>query len=95
MAYNKLFALIDAHGVRRYPDIIDGTLQIGKAWDRIPRDLAAFAREVLVHGREGRFVSSAGQKGTLTFSPRSRLAVAYELDAGVAKAIGVPSSGKR
>ena len=95
MTYDEGFALIDAKGVRRYPDIIDGTRQIGKAWDGIPRDLAAFAREVLVHGREGRFVSPAGQKGTLTYSPRSRLAVAYELDPVVAKAIGVPPMGKR
>lgn len=95
MAHNKLFALIDVNGVRRYPDIIHGTLKIGKAWDGIDRDLAAFAREVLVHGREGRFISACGQKGTMTYSPRSKSAIAYELDLAVAKAIGVPPSGKR
>ena len=95
MPHDKRFALIDPKGVRRYPDKINGTLQIGKTWDGIDRDLAGFAREVLIHGREGRFISASGQRGTLTYSPRSRLAVAYELDPAVAKAIGVPPSGKR
>lgn len=92
---DRRFALIDSEGERRYPQLIDGTFQIGKSRDALPRHLSDFARAVLCDGRGGRFTRADGSKrGILGYGGKSREAVAYELDGAIAQDLGIPIRGK-
>ena len=96
MNYDPRFALVDTEGNERFPAIINGTFQIGKARDAMPTDIEAFARAILVHAQGGRFVRADGGKpGILKFSGRAREAVAYRLDPAIAAALEIPASGSR
>ena len=92
---DRRFALIDREGRHRYAQILNGTFQVGKARTALPSDLGSFARAIINDGEGGRFASGDGSKhGILGYGGRAREAVAYELDAAVAKRAGVPTSGR-
>lgn len=96
MNYDTRFALIDTAGDERFAARINGTFQIGKERDATPTDIEAFARAILVDGKDGRFVCADGRKpAVLKFSGRAREAVAYRLDPSVAAKLGIPATAPR
>lgn len=95
MPFDKRFALIDRDGELRFPQIINGTFQIGKEREAMPADLLSFARGVLVEKRGGRFTRPDGSKhGILGFGGKAREAVGYVLDPAIAARLNVPASGE-
>lgn len=92
MKYDTRFALIDTDGDYRYPDLINGTYQVGKEREALPTNIAVFARAILVDRKSGRFACKDGRKpGVVGYGKRA--IVGYDLHPDIADMIGVPASG--
>lgn len=93
MRYDARFALIDTDGDYRYPDLINGSYQIGKGPIATPKNIVVFVRAILIEGKAGRFVCKNGMKPGLVMYGK-RAIVGYDLADDIAGMIGVPSSGR-